>query len=107
MHTGMPEELRSVLKGAPLLGFLEILGLAPKVSNMYSIIVAESYSESAITAHGFKDRASFKDSSWGIITLVPLTLAGSVTSAKGSSDCVSFMIWFLYPRKTLPWSYRN
>jgi hypothetical protein len=88
----MPEELRSVFREAPLLGFLEILGLAPRVFSMYFKILAESYSESAITAHGFKDRASFKDSSWGIITLVPLTLAARVTSASGSSDWASFTI---------------
>ena len=63
------------------------------------MMAAESYSESAITAEGFKARLSFTKSSWGIITLVPLTFAARVVSAIGSSELQSFMIWFLYPQK--------
>ena len=80
------------LKGVPLLGFLDILGLAPRFATIYSIILEESYSASAITAAGFKARLSFTKSSWGIITLVPLTLAARVVSDMGSSELQSFMI---------------
>jgi len=46
----VPEEVSLVVEGAPPLGFLEILGLEPRFFAIYSIIAAESYSESAITA---------------------------------------------------------
>jgi len=71
IHIGIPDEASFVVKGTPLLGFKEILGLAPRFATIYSIILEESYSESAITATGFKDRLSFTKSSWEIITLVP------------------------------------
>ncbi|MBM3709959.1 MAG: hypothetical protein FJW61_06020 [Actinobacteria bacterium] len=59
---------------------------------IYSIIAAESYSESAITAAGLMPRASFTKSSWETITLVPLILAARVISVRGSSDSQSFII---------------
>ena len=43
IQIGTPEVLRSVVEEAPLLGFLEILGLAPRFLTIYSIIVTESY----------------------------------------------------------------
>ena len=85
MQIGTPDEASLVVKGAPPLGFLDILGLAPKLLTIYSMMAAESYSESAITAEGFKLRLSFTKSSWGIITLVPLTFAARVVSTSGSS----------------------
>ena len=92
MQIGTPDESSFVVEGTPLLGFLEILGLAPRFATIYSIIVEESYSESAITATGFKARLSFTKSSWGIITLLPLILAARVVSTRGSSEPQSFMI---------------
>ena len=99
MHIGAPDEDSFVADGTPLLGFIDILGLAPKFLAIYSIIEAESYSESAITAQGFKLKLFFTKSSCGIITLVPLTFAARVISARGSSDSQSFIIWFGYPQK--------
>ena len=83
------------LKAAPLLGFIAILGLAPIFTAIYSIMAAESYCQSAITAAGFMQRLSLANSSWGIITLVPLTFAARVISSNGSSESQSFIIWFL------------
>jgi len=68
MQIGTPDEVSLVVEGAPLLGFLDILGLATRFFTIYSIMVEESYSESAITATGFTIRLSFTKSSWGIIT---------------------------------------
>jgi len=99
MHIGAPDEDSFVLDGTPLLGFTDILGLASKLTTIYSIIEAESYWQSAITAKGFKPSLSLTKSSWGIITLVPLTFAARVISAIGSSDSQSFIIWFGYPQK--------
>jgi len=99
IHIGTPDEESLTSETAPLLGFIAILGFAPIFTAIYSIMAAESYSESAITAFGFKERSSFMVSSWLVITLVPLTLAGRVTSARGSSESQSFIIWFLYPQK--------
>ena len=73
-----------MVEGTPLLGFKDILGLGPKFFTIYSIMVEESYSESAMTATGFKLRVSFTKSSWGITTCVPLTLACKVASTRGS-----------------------
>ena len=67
-----------MLEGTPLLGFIDILGLAPNFLTIYSMMAAESYSESAITALGFKERLFFTKSRCGIITLVPLTFAARV-----------------------------
>ena len=53
IHIGAPDELSFALEGTPLLGFIDILGLASKFLAIYSMIAAESYSESAITAIGF------------------------------------------------------
>ena len=92
MHIGTPDEESFTSGAAPLLGFIAILGLAPKFLAIYSMMAAESYSESAITAFGFKDRLSFMASSWETITLVPLILAGRVISVRGSSESQSFMI---------------
>lgn len=52
-----------MVEGAPLLGFFDILGLAPRSFTMYWIIEEESYSESAITASGLRPRPFFRDSS--------------------------------------------
>ena len=49
MHIGIPDKSSFVVEGTPLLGFKEILGLAPRFATIYSIIVEESYSESAKT----------------------------------------------------------
>ena len=92
IHIGVPDEDSLVVDGTPLRGFIEILGLAPKFATMYSIMAAESYSESAITAAGFKLRLFFKESSWEVITLVPLIFAARVISASGSSESQSFII---------------
>lgn len=43
IQIGTPEEVSFVVEGAPLLGFLEILGLAPRFFTIYSIIEEESY----------------------------------------------------------------
>ena len=43
MQIGVPDEASLVVKGAPLLGFKDILGLAPRFATMYSIILEESY----------------------------------------------------------------
>jgi len=44
MHIGAPDEDSFLVDGTPLLGFIDILGLAPKFFTIYSIIAAESYS---------------------------------------------------------------
>ncbi|MBM3706647.1 MAG: hypothetical protein FJW66_09005 [Actinobacteria bacterium] len=63
MHIGTPDEESLTSKAAPLLGFIAILGLAPIFTAIYSIMAAESYSESAITAAGFMQRLYFTKSS--------------------------------------------
>lgn len=90
-----PCESSFVVDRAPLLGFKEILGLAPKLATICSIMTKESYSESAITATGLKARLFFTKSSWAVTTWIPLTFAAIVVSARGSSEIQSFMIWFL------------
>jgi hypothetical protein len=44
IHIGAPDELSFALEGTPLLGFIDILGLASKFLAIYSMIAAESYS---------------------------------------------------------------
>jgi len=78
MHIGAPDEDIFVADGTPLRGFIAILGFAPKFLAIYSMMAAESYWQSAITAFGFKDSVSFTKSSWETITLVPLTFAARV-----------------------------
>ena len=43
MQIGAPDEANLVVKGAPPLGFKDILGLAPKLLTIYSMMAAESY----------------------------------------------------------------
>jgi hypothetical protein len=43
MQIGAPDEASLVVKGAPPLGFKDILGLAPRFATIYSIILEESY----------------------------------------------------------------
>ena len=93
-------EVRSIRSRSTPSGIPGDPSIAPRVSRIYSIIFAESYSESAITAPGDRPRSSFMDPSWPNITCVPFTLAGWVTSTRGSSESQSFMIWFLYPSRT-------
>jgi hypothetical protein len=63
MQIGTPDEASLVVEGATLPGFKDILGFVPKFFIIYSIIVEEPYSESAIRAKGFKARLSFTKSS--------------------------------------------
>lgn len=60
-----------MVEGAPLLGFLEIPGLTPRLFTIYSIIVAESYSESAITASGLTSSLSFTNSKLKVVSHLP------------------------------------
>ena len=71
IHIGTPDKLSFAVDGTPLLEFKDIPGFALKLLTIYSMIAAESYSESAITAVGFKLRLFFTKSSWEVITLVP------------------------------------
>ena len=67
---------------------------------MYSIKAQESYSEYAIRASGFKARLFFTKSSWGIITLVFLILAGRVISAiRSFRGAVVYDMVFINPQK--------
>ena len=43
IQIGTSGESSFVVEATPLLGFLEILGLAPRFATIYSIIVEESY----------------------------------------------------------------
>ena len=92
MQRGTPEGVNLTVEGAPLLGFLEILGLAPSSFTIYSIMVAESYSESPITAFILRPSCSLTKLNWERTTLVPPTLAGRVISTRGNSDTASFII---------------
>ena len=44
MQIGIPDEVSLTEEGEPLLGFLDILGLAPRLFTIYSKIVDETYS---------------------------------------------------------------
>ena len=53
IQIGIPDESSFVVEATPLLGFLEILGLAPRFATMYSIMAEESYLRIGNNSHRF------------------------------------------------------
>jgi len=99
IQIGAPEG-ESLKEGlAPPRTFLAIRGLSHNYLTIYSIIVAESYSESPITAFGLRPSYFLIKLNGERTTLVPLTLARRVISTRGNSDTAAFIIWLRYPQK--------
>ena len=59
IHRGTPEGVSFTVEGAPLLGFLDILGLAPSSFTIYSIMVAESYLRISHYSPGLQEKILF------------------------------------------------
>ena len=107
IQIGTPEELRSVVEGVPLLGFLDILGLASRLFTIYSIIVAESYLRIGNYCARLKARLSFTNSSWGITILFPLHWLEGWSRPEAALTAHHLQYDCGIPSKTPLWSFQR